>query len=197
MGVLRDAIDADARETSGSAGELGVPAAASSTAAAGAASNAGAGAPMSGAGADHRSQLRRRRDALAEQVIEMHWDLGGLAYEMAIRDHFRLDVLVRRAALLQERDSELAEIERLLAMEESGSIGDCPDCGAPHSRGAVFCWQCGMALMERSSGPASDTEGSTAVMDALLTPGVAPHRELVAPPADLDESGSGGASADG
>ena len=31
---------------------------------------------------------------------------------MAIRDHFRLDVLVRRAAALQERDAELAEVER-------------------------------------------------------------------------------------
>jgi hypothetical protein len=61
------------------------------------------------------SELARRRDALAAQVAELHWDLGGLAYEMAIRDHFRLDVLVRRAAVLQERDAELAELERSLA----------------------------------------------------------------------------------
>jgi hypothetical protein len=60
------------------------------------------------------SDLQRRRDTLVEAVREMHWDLGGLAYEMAIRDHFRLDVLVRRAAVLQERDGELAEVERLL-----------------------------------------------------------------------------------
>ncbi|HYM55594.1 MAG TPA: hypothetical protein VES97_09540 [Solirubrobacteraceae bacterium] len=65
--------------------------------------------------------LHRRRDALAEQVTELHWDLGGLAYEMAIRDHFRLDVLVRRAAVLQERDAELAEVERLLRMERAPS----------------------------------------------------------------------------
>lgn len=97
-----------------------------------------------------RSELRRRRDALAEQVTELHWDLGGLAYEMAIRDHFRLDVLVRRAAVLQERDAELAEVERLLRLEESASAGTCPGCGAPHSRGAVFCWQCGATLMERA-----------------------------------------------
>ena len=70
-----------------------------------------------------RSQTRRRRDALAEEVTELHWDLGGLAYEMAIRDHFRLDVLVRRAAILQERDAELAEVERLLRMEEDGVRG--------------------------------------------------------------------------
>jgi hypothetical protein len=95
-------------------------------------------------------ELRRRREELAEQVAELHWDLGGLTYEMAIRDHFRLDLLVRRAAALQERDAELAEVERLLALEESGSAGACPSCAAPHSRGALFCWQCGTTLMERA-----------------------------------------------
>jgi hypothetical protein len=61
-----------------------------------------------GAGHDPRSELRRRRDELAERVAELHWNLGGLVYEMAIRDHFRLDVLMRRAAMLQEHDAELA-----------------------------------------------------------------------------------------
>ena len=97
--------------------------------------------------------LRQRRRELAEQVLELHWDLGGLAYEMAIRDHFRLDVLVRRAALLQERDAELAEVERLLRLEEGASAGVCPACAAPHSRGALFCWQCGTTLM--GSAPSS------------------------------------------
>ncbi len=95
------------------------------------------------------SDLQRRRDVLAQEVTELHWDLGGLAYEMAIRDHFRLDVLVRRAALLQERDAELAEVERLLRMDEDGVAGSCPSCAAPHSRGALYCWQCGTTLMER------------------------------------------------
>jgi hypothetical protein len=108
------------------------------------------GAPSApGPEADGRSELRRRRDALAEQVTELHWDLGGLAYEMAIRDHFRLDVLVRRAAVLQERDAELAEVERLLRMEDGAVAGSCPRCAAPHSRGAIYCWQCGATLMER------------------------------------------------
>jgi hypothetical protein len=121
---------------------------------------------------DERSELRRRRDALAEQVLELHWDLGGLTYEMAIRDHFRLDVLVRRAAVLQERDAELAELERLLRLEDGGSIGACPSCGAPHSRGAVFCWQCGGALMEHGTSGAAQPAGAnnetTAAMEALL-----------------------------
>jgi hypothetical protein len=115
------------------------------------------------------SDLRRRRDALAEQVTELHWDLGGLAYEMAIRDHFRLDVLVRRAAVLQERDAELAEVERLLRMEEQGTSGNCLRCSAPHSRGAVYCWQCGVTLMQRlPSDTLTGSDTPTAVMDALL-----------------------------
>jgi hypothetical protein len=127
---------------------------------------------------DGRSELRRRRDELAEQVTELHWDLGGLTYEMATRDHFRLDVLVRRAAVLQERDAELAELERLLALDDSASAGSCPGCGAPHSRGAVFCWQCGATLMQQSPSTAihalgvpvggGDPRDATAAMDALL-----------------------------
>jgi hypothetical protein len=102
-----------------------------------------------------RSELEHRRDVLAQQVTELHWDLGGLAYEMAIRDHFRLDVLVRRAAVLQERDAELAEVERMLRMREDSIAGVCPGCSAPHSRGALFCWQCGATLMERAPSSAA------------------------------------------
>ncbi len=59
-------------------------------------------------------ELRRRHDELAARVAELQWNLGGLTYEMAIRDHFRLDVLVGRAATLQEREMELAELARML-----------------------------------------------------------------------------------
>jgi hypothetical protein len=115
--------------------------------------NGRAGAEIVGAVQAHEpgSALRHRRDELAEQVAELHWNLGGLTYEMAIRDYFRLDVLIRRAAMLQERDAELAEVERLLHMQESGAAGSCLSCGALRSRGAVFCWQCGAQVMERSS----------------------------------------------
>lgn len=94
--------------------------------------------------------LERRRRELAEQVAELQFDLGGLAFEMAIRDHFRLEVLVRRAADLQQVDSELAEVDRLLRLEQSAVSGSCDSCGAPHSRGAVFCWQCGAGLLEQA-----------------------------------------------
>lgn len=94
--------------------------------------------------------LRQRRDSLAEQLTELQWDLGGLAYEMAIRDHFRLDVLARQAAKLQQVDAELAEVERILRLEQGGAAGACGSCGALYARGAVFCWQCGKDLLERS-----------------------------------------------
>jgi hypothetical protein len=107
---------------------------------------------------DDRAGLERRRDELLAQVAELHWDLGGLAYEMAIRDHFRLDVLVRRAAELQERDAELGELERVLSLREHVETGTCSGCGAVHGRGALYCWQCGKVQMERVPSAAANGE---------------------------------------
>ena len=103
--------------------------------------------------------LRERREKLAEQVAQMQFDLGGLAYEMAIRDHFRLEVLLRRAAALQELDAQLGEVERLLALGESATAGACGSCGAVYGRGAVYCWQCGTSLVELApvNGPPAHT----------------------------------------
>jgi hypothetical protein len=130
---------------------------------------------MSGPDPSHEpgSELRRRRDELAEQVAELQWNLGGLTYEMAIRDHFRIDVLVRRAAMLQERDAELAELERLLRMEESAVAGSCANCGAVHSRGAVFCWQCGAQMMERSTDLGNDDSRTVEMEAATVETGAA------------------------
>jgi hypothetical protein len=96
------------------------------------------------------ADLRQRRERLAAQLVDLQWDLGGLAYEMAIRDHFRPDVLNRQAAKLQQVDAELAEVERLLRLDQAGAAGACGSCGALHARGAVFCWQCGKDLMPRT-----------------------------------------------
>ena len=99
------------------------------------------------AGGMTRVELEERRDRLRRDLAERQWDLGGLAYEMAIRDHFRLDVLLARSADLQRVDAELGEVERILALQEAAATGICTTCGAPHSRGAVYCWQCGTQLM--------------------------------------------------
>jgi hypothetical protein len=98
--------------------------------------------------------LERRRDQLVARVAELQWDLGGLAYEMAIRNHVQVDVLVKRAAALQDADAELSEVERILRTEETGTAGSCASCGAPHSSGATFCWQCGQPLLEQVSSDA-------------------------------------------
>jgi hypothetical protein len=92
--------------------------------------------------------LQRRRDQLNARVAELQWDLGGLVYEMAIRDRIRVDVLVRRAAELQSADAELNEVERILRLEQTSTAGECSSCGAPHSTGAGYCWQCGQPLLQ-------------------------------------------------
>jgi zinc-ribbon domain len=96
--------------------------------------------------------LKRRREQLVARVAELQWDLGGLTYEMAIRNSIRVEVLVKRAAELQDADAELNEVERIVRLEETGTAGSCKHCGAPHSSGATFCWQCGKPLLEQVSG---------------------------------------------
>jgi chorismate mutase len=95
--------------------------------------------------------LKRRRAQLSARVAELQFDLGGLVYEMAIRDRIRVDVIVKRAALLQDADAELSEVERILKLEETSTAGSCANCGAPHSSGAAYCWQCGQPLLQQVS----------------------------------------------
>ena len=103
---------------------------------------------------DRTLDLRRRREQLAARMAELQWDLGGLVYEMAIRNRMQVDVLVKRAAVLQDADAELNEVERIARMEETATAGSCAGCGAPHSSGAAYCWQCGRPLLQQVSGDA-------------------------------------------
>jgi hypothetical protein len=117
-------------------------------------SRAEAGPPLTSKtklGNDKVVDLRQRRDQLNARVAELQWDLGGLVYEMAVRDRIRVDVIVKRAAVLQDADAELGEVERILRLEETGMAGACGNCGAPHSVGASFCWQCGQPLLRQVS----------------------------------------------
>jgi hypothetical protein len=109
----------------------------------------GSGAPGAAPTESQVVDLERRRDTLKARVAELQWDLGGLVYEMAIRDRIRVDVLIKRAALLQDADSELGEVERILRLEHNATAGTCPSCGAPHSTGASFCWQCGQPILQQ------------------------------------------------
>jgi len=124
-----------------------------------------------------KSDLARRRDELAHEFTELQWDLGGLAYEMASRDYFRLDVLVRQAARLQQVDAELAEAERILKLDEAGAAGSCPTCGALYARGAVFCWQCGHDLLQRAEVPATAPQPATPQVAPAQPPAQQPPAE--------------------
>jgi hypothetical protein len=116
----------------------------------------GASAPKGGAdpkGAaaqpkpDESAELRAQRDRLLEKFTVMQADLGGAFYEMAIRDHVRMDVLTRKAAELQRVDSELLAVERVLELQREDAAGLCPSCGAPFAAGVRFCAQCGNPLV--------------------------------------------------
>lgn len=101
---------------------------------------------MSGLAQDMAEALAGRRDRLVERFVLMQAQLGGLYYEMAIRDHVRHDVLTRKAAELQRVDIELAHVERLLSEGEAAPTGEWPGCRTPHGRADQFCAQCGHPL---------------------------------------------------
>src|SRR4051794_10817844 len=91
-------------------------------------------------------ELLGERDRLLEKFTIMQADLGGAFYEMAIRDHVRMDVLTRKAAELQRVDAELGEAERMMELAQTGAAGNCPTCQAPYGPGSAFCSQCGLPL---------------------------------------------------
>jgi hypothetical protein len=64
------------------------------------------------------AELLAERDRLTERFALMQSELGGLFYEMAIRDHLQLDLLVERAASLQQVETELQDLERRLGNTE-------------------------------------------------------------------------------
>ena len=73
---------------------------------------AGAGAAGGLSPAEH--ELLARRERLTERFALLQADLGGVFYEMAIRDHVVMDVLTRKAAELQRVDAGLQQLEREL-----------------------------------------------------------------------------------
>jgi hypothetical protein len=98
-------------------------------------------------------ELETQRDRLLEKFTVMQADLGGAFYEMAIRDHVRLDVLTRKAAELQRVDAELLAVERLLEIERTDAAGHCPTCNSPFGPADRFCPQCGSSLVATEAAP--------------------------------------------
>jgi hypothetical protein len=114
--------------------------------------------------ADERErELLAERDRLTERFTLMQADLGGVFYEMAIRDHVRMDVLTRKAAELQRVDAALAQVQRALRGDDGPTVGACPACGTPHGAGARFCSGCGQALAPASGAAVVLGETDTAI----------------------------------
>jgi hypothetical protein len=103
-------------------------------------------APTADSTLEESAELRAQRDRLLEKFTIMQTDLGGAFYEMAIRDHVRMDVLTRKAAELQRVDAELLALERALELQRSDAAGLCPSCNSPYGPADRFCPQCGHSL---------------------------------------------------
>jgi hypothetical protein len=109
-------------------------------------------APTSAPGAQTETpsaELLAQRERLTERFALMQSELGGLFYEMAIRDHITLEVLIEKAAALQRIDIELGQIGYLLDTGDRAIGGHCPNCGTAHARGAAFCSQCAAPLEQQ------------------------------------------------
>jgi hypothetical protein len=105
----------------------------------------GSAHPAEPADASNRD-LIAQRNRLIERFAIMQSELGGLVYEMAIRQHVRIEVLMPRAAELQRVDTELGQLQRILESGASSVGGNCSSCGGIYARGAAFCAQCGAAV---------------------------------------------------
>ena len=77
------------------------------------------------------AELVIQRERLTERFALMQSELGGLFYEMAIRDHVRMDVLIDKAAALQRVDAELAQVEHLLMRVTSRPEASAPAAAHP------------------------------------------------------------------
>ena len=104
-----------------------------------------------------RRELLAERDRLVKRFALMQSDLGGVFYEMAIRDHVRMDVLTQKAAELQRVDAALAAVERSLRGDDGPPAGTCPACSAPHGADARFCSRCGQPLGGTGNGRSGTT----------------------------------------
>jgi hypothetical protein len=117
--------------------------------------------------------LLARRERLTERFALLQADLGGVFYEMAIRDHVRMDVLTRKAAELQRVDADLAQVERELRgdlLPPALPVAACPACGTPHAAESRFCHSCGQPL----AGPAPGTTAETVIARTNGSSGAAP-----------------------
>lgn len=96
------------------------------------------------------SALTAKRDRLVEKFTAHQLDLGGVLYEMAIRDSVVMPVLLERAAAMQAVESDLkaaqAAVDTAQAALAAASGRTCAACSAVSTDGGKFCSSCGAQL---------------------------------------------------
>ena len=119
-------------------------------AAAAPADHAGVQAPQAPPGgtppAPDNAMLVGRREQLARLYAELQSDLGGLVYEMAVRDQFRLDLVARQAAKLQAVDVELTRGRAGARARDERSGVEVSVVRQPRPVNAAYCGRCGAPL---------------------------------------------------
>jgi hypothetical protein len=93
-------------------------------------------------------ELSAELERLTERFALIQSELGGLFYEMAIRDHLNIELLVERAAAMQFVETELAHVQHLKRGGDTVIGGSCGRCAAPYARGAGYCSRCGEPVAE-------------------------------------------------
>ena len=96
----------------------------------------GRGSDRAGSQAAVDPALIARRDRLVERFTAHQLDLGGVMYEMAVRDHIVMPVLLDRSAVLQAIEADLkqaqAEVDDAQArIDAEASASDRAQSGRP------------------------------------------------------------------
>ncbi len=124
-----------------------------------------------------QKELVAQRDRLLEKFTVMQADLGGAFYEMAIRDHVRLDVLTRKAAELQRVDAELLRSSgcSTRALRRRRPLPQLRLALRPRVR---FCAQCGTALAAPVEAAPAAAAAPTPTPAPATPPAEAPTQEV-------------------
>ena len=124
--------------------------------------------------------LRRTRDAL---LLE----LGALVYELHRRGK-------RAPELLQQKASELGEVEDRLRGQAPNDPGACPSCGSEADPGQLVCTNCGTRLA-LGGPPARRNVAALVAVAAIVVLAAAASGFALSEIASDDGEGGGGASA--
>ena len=103
------------------------------------------------AGAPRRAPSCAAARRLTERFALMQSELGGAFYEMAIRDHVRLDVLIARPPSCSGSTPSCGARAGCSRPRRRRHGGHCPSLRCPSARGAAFCPQCASTAGRRDA----------------------------------------------